>query len=45
MKKRQPLKFRVLDALAQCVYYLREVPLQRLNNYLDRQAGKYWLEE
>lgn len=45
MKKKQPIRFRVLDAIAQSIYHFREVTLLKLNNYFDRQAGRYWVED
>jgi len=44
IKKRQPLGYRFYATAGRWLYSLR-LRLEQLNDHLDRQAGRYWIED
>ena len=41
---RQPVRYRLYAWAGRRIYSLREF-LSELNDYLDRKAGEYWIED
>jgi hypothetical protein len=44
INKAQTLRYRIYASAGRWLYTVR-LRLEGLNDYLDRQAGKYWLED